>query len=272
MRKQIMPSDDDYAMDLDTQRGIMPYVVKIKGKGDVVPHLQFYKQAADPILAHDPFSSLMWVLFCLPSPFLSSMGSFMSLVHLFYVVCVAQALILYHGKHHFGASELGLSDCALNDICRTLGESELAKQFFVSNHIVTSCNPKDMIRRVTFPYLRRCALLWKLLTSSISVPFYDNYQVWDKVRPYTNNDALDSTSELSIELGGVQELEHMFQISLDLVLKNELRTTILLLRNLRQATWLSPYLDAFGEEDIEMKRGKPLYLSKERYAALTHMV
>ncbi|XP_021886840.1 E3 ubiquitin-protein ligase PRT6 [Carica papaya] len=50
------------------------------------------------------------------------------------------------------------------------------------------------------------------------------------------------------------------------------RTTILLQRCARQSPWPSPYLDAFGEEDMEMQRGKPLYLNQERYAALTHMV
>ncbi|KAK8315659.1 hypothetical protein V6Z12_D01G258100 [Gossypium hirsutum] len=50
------------------------------------------------------------------------------------------------------------------------------------------------------------------------------------------------------------------------------RTTILLQRCARQAPWPSPYLDAFGEEDNEMRRGKPLYLNEERYAALTNMV
>ncbi|KAK1298843.1 hypothetical protein QJS10_CPB14g00607 [Acorus calamus] len=368
---------DGNAMGLDRQRGIMLDLVKINNKGDVVPHLQFYKQAADPILAHDPFSSLMWVLFCLPHPFLSSIKSFISLVHLFYAVCVAQALITYHGTRPFGTSELGLGDCGLNDICRTTGESELAKQFFLSSYIDISCHPKDMIRRLTFPYLRRCALLWKLLTSSMSAPFYNNDQVREKVCHHTNNDALDSSIEISIELEGIRELEHMFQITLDLVLKNEVvhtlslkwcqhfllvhgdrnygrsfhctpavpfkllhlpriyqdllqryikeqcpqcksvidepalcllcgrlcspgwrlccrengcqnhatvcgagigvfliirRTTILLQRHLRQATWPSPYLDAFGEEDFNMLRGKPLYLNEERYAALTHLV
>ncbi|XP_024387527.1 E3 ubiquitin-protein ligase PRT6 isoform X2 [Physcomitrium patens] len=50
------------------------------------------------------------------------------------------------------------------------------------------------------------------------------------------------------------------------------KTNILLLRCGRQAMWPSPYLDAFGEEDLELRRGKPLYLSRERYAALTNMV
>lgn len=50
------------------------------------------------------------------------------------------------------------------------------------------------------------------------------------------------------------------------------KTTVLLQRSAHQASWPSPYLDAFGEEDTEMHRGKPLYLNEERYAALTHMV
>ncbi|GAQ87200.1 hypothetical protein KFL_003380050 [Klebsormidium nitens] len=50
------------------------------------------------------------------------------------------------------------------------------------------------------------------------------------------------------------------------------RTTITLLRNGRQTVWLSPYLDAHGEEDIDLRRGKPLFLSEERYNALTEMV
>lgn len=50
------------------------------------------------------------------------------------------------------------------------------------------------------------------------------------------------------------------------------KTNILLQRSARQASWPSPYLDAFGEEDYDMQRGKPLYLSEERYAALTQLV
>jgi hypothetical protein len=36
--------------------------------------------------------------------------------------------------------------------------------------------------------------------------------------------------------------------------------------------WPSPYLDAYGEEDIDLRRGKPLFLCQERYASLTAMV
>eukprot|EP00871_Galdieria_phlegrea_P002761 jgi/Galph1/3486/GphlegSOOS_G2139.1 len=45
-------------------------------------------------------------------------------------------------------------------------------------------------------------------------------------------------------------------------------TWVLIIRNNRTAIWGSPYLDDFGEEDIELHRGKPLYLNKERIETL----
>ena len=50
------------------------------------------------------------------------------------------------------------------------------------------------------------------------------------------------------------------------------KTVVLFLRGERCATWHSPYLDAHGEEDENLRRGKPLYLSRERVEALTAMV
>eukprot|EP00897_Mesotaenium_endlicherianum_P006159 jgi/Mesen1/5571/ME000281S04634 len=44
-------------------------------------------------------------------------------------------------------------------------------------------------------------------------------------------------------------------------------STVLLLRGNRYCMWPSPYLDAYGEE-----RGKPLFLSEERYSALASLV
>ncbi|XP_038903784.1 E3 ubiquitin-protein ligase PRT6 isoform X2 [Benincasa hispida] len=55
--------------------------------------IQFLSRGSDPVLAHDPFASLMWVMFCLPFPFLSCRESLLSLVHIFYLVSVAQAII-----------------------------------------------------------------------------------------------------------------------------------------------------------------------------------
>jgi hypothetical protein len=40
-------------------------------------------------------------------------------------------------------------------------------------------------------------------------------------------------------------------------------TYVLLLRESRATQWTSVYLDEWGEEDIALKRGKPLYLNDE---------
>ncbi|GJQ08909.1 hypothetical protein GpartN1_g700.t1 [Galdieria partita] len=48
-------------------------------------------------------------------------------------------------------------------------------------------------------------------------------------------------------------------------------TWVLLIRNNRTAIWGSPYLDEFGEEDMELHRGKPLYLNQERMEVLQRL-
>ncbi|XP_042476695.1 E3 ubiquitin-protein ligase PRT6-like [Macadamia integrifolia] len=369
-------SMDEVSSGAGSRRGDMLHLMKHVDKGIIYPDIQFWKRAADPVLAHDPFSSLMLVLFCLPRPFLSSMESFIPFVHLFYVVCVIQAVITSCGSR-LDLTNLQLDDSPIINMCKIIGESGIAQEYFVSNYIDSSGHPKDMIRRFTFPYLRRCALLWKLLSSSMSTPFCDKSHVWDRSSPHTNN-IWESTYDSSMELKEIEQLENMFKIpSLDVVLKDVLlhtmvlrwfnhffkvfeirgygralhstlvvpfklmrlphiyqdllqryvkpqcpdckvvqdepalcllcgrlcsptwksccresscqthamacgagigvfllirKTTILLQRSARQSPWPSPYLDAFGEEDIEMQRGKPLYLNEERYTALTNMV
>ncbi|XVF55280.1 hypothetical protein PTKIN_Ptkin06aG0024300 [Pterospermum kingtungense] len=350
-------------------------ILKNDEKEALYPGTQFLNRASDPILAHDPFSSLMWVLFCLPCPFISCEDSMLSLVHTFYVVSVVQAVITC-GIHGYNINELGSHHCLITDIFGILGGSDCARWYFVSNDVDHSCDIKDIIRRLSFPYLRRCALLWKLLKSSVSAPFCDR----DNVREtsHLTLDVMDTNESTSVELNEVHELEKMFRIPpMDFVLKDEVsrsfslkcfhhfhkvyeacsfqnvfycnpavpfklmslprvyqnllqryikqccpycknvldepalclfcgrlcspswksccresgcmahamdcgagigvfllirRTTILLQRCARQASWPSPYLDAFGEEDIGMHRGKPLYLNEERYAALSYMV
>ncbi|PON76120.1 TFIIE transcription factor [Trema orientale] len=340
------------------------------------PDIQFWNRASDPVLARDPFSSLMWVLFCLPYPFLTCEDSLLHLIHVFYAVTVVQAIITYCGRHHGNISELSIHNCLITDILKLMEESGCAQEYFVSNHISNSDNIRKVIRSLSFPYLRRCALLWKLLTSSAQAPFYDRENVLD--RSHFINDLMDSTVSGQTELNEIERLENMFRIPpVDFILKDELlrplsmkwfqhfrrefevhrfqrnmhcnpvvpfqlmhlprvyqdllqrcikqscracnsvlddpalcllcgrlcspnwksccresgcqthamacgagtgifllirRTNILLQRSARQAPWPSLYLDAFGEEDIEMHRGKPLYLNEERYAALTYMV
>jgi hypothetical protein len=48
-------------------------------------------------------------------------------------------------------------------------------------------------------------------------------------------------------------------------------TGVLLLRGDRVCNWGSPYLDEHGEEDIELRRGKPLHLNAARYAQLRRL-
>ncbi|KAF5200062.1 E3 ubiquitin-protein ligase [Thalictrum thalictroides] len=370
---------DQCTTDTGNQRGFVSTLLKHTGKEITYPDIQFWKRAADPVLAHDPFSSLMWILFSLPLPFLSSVESFLSLVHLLYVVCVIQALITCCGHNQVDVTKLGSSDRLIVDICKIKGESVAAQQYFVSHLIDSSWHLKDVIRRLSHPYLRRCALLWKILKSSVSAPFSDRSHQWDTSSfSMSDGGALECTTGPSVELKEIQELESMFQIpDLDIVLRDKelhslsfkwfqhfckasevrkygsvlhvtpaipfrlmhlpqiyqdlleryikqqcsecktvltdpalcllcgrlcspswksccresgcrahaiscgagigvflliRKTTILLQRSARQAPWPSPYLDAFGEVDIDMKRGKPLYLNEERYAALTHLV
>ncbi|WCJ28303.1 E3 ubiquitin-protein ligase PRT6 [Euphorbia peplus] len=347
------------------------------------PDLQFWNLAADPILAHDPFSSLMWVLFCLPHPFLSCEESLLSLMHIFYIVSVAQGILTYYGLPQNNNNQLGSHDCLTSHICKVLEEHGWIKHYFISNSVGSHSDFETFIRRLSFPYLRRCALLWKLLSSSVSEPFCNRDN--EHGEPFhAMDDTVISMEADTIELYEVQELEKIFKIPpLHVVLKDQAiqslvtrwlqhfrkkyeihrfhyvsrpmpavpfkllqlphvyedllqryikqrcgtadcknvleepalcllcgkvcypswkrctscrrmentceahsvecgagigvflfirKSSILLQRCQRQATWPSPYLDAFGEEDSEMRRGKPLYLNKERYAALTHMV
>ncbi|KAK7339642.1 hypothetical protein VNO77_20320 [Canavalia gladiata] len=367
----------NYANNEASGRGDMLSILKHIERDLSNSNICFWSLASDPVLAHDPFSTLMWVLFCLPHPFLSCEESLLSLVHVFYVVAVTQAIILYYENSQDTSRESSLSDCLITDIYKVMGESGYAQRYFVSNYFAPNVDIKDATRRFSFPYLRRCALLWKLLYSSIPAPFCDEENILDRSWK-APKDTMDRANIEMFEVTKIQELENMFKIpSLDVVLKDEFsrstvsiwchhfckefesrriqrnmhvtpavpfelmrlpniyqdllqrcikqrcpecksvldepalcllcgrlcspswklccrqngcqthavtcgagtgvfllirRTTILLQRAARQAPWPSPYLDAFGEEDFEMVRGKPLYLNEERYAALTYMV
>lgn len=46
---------------------------------------------------------------------------------------------------------------------------------------------------------------------------------------------------------------------------------MVLIRGDRIAQWGSPYLDEHGEEDIDLRRGKPLHLNAARYAQLRRL-
>lgn len=340
------------------------------------PDVQFWTMASYPVLACDAFSTLMWIFFCLPVPFMSSEKSFVPLVHMCYVVSITQAVITYFGKNESAMDDFSYHDSLITDILKFVGEHGFLRQYFVSNYIDSSLDIKATIRSLSFPFLRRCALLWKLMNSSTLAPFSGAHVFHRSSQTFEDRmDYAYGTGEESVE---IDELEKMFKIPpLDNIVDDEVsrslvlkwlhhlarefevrspsgvlhstpvvpfklmvlpylyqdllqryikqkcidcgsvqdepalcllcgklcspswktccrnnkcqthamscgagtgvfllirKTTILLQRSARQARWPSPYLDAFGEEDIEMHRGKPLYLNEERYAALSHMV
>ncbi|GER43525.1 E3 ubiquitin-protein ligase ubr1 [Striga asiatica] len=342
------------------------------------PDVQLWRQASKPILAHDAFSSFMWILFCLPSPVLSCKQSYLSLVHVFYLVAAIQAIFAFQNERQSTESELGSCNNIIADIRHVMGECREYGQCFQSHSVNPAYDIKNAVRSLTFPYLRRCALLWKLINCSNMIPFSDGgLDYLGGSSPSAGND-WEYTTDIADELPEIEKLEGMFEIPpLDLIVGNgELRqtargwlghffdvleshksqcvmrfgpavpyklmilphlyqdllqryikkpcpdcgvvkedpavcllcgklcspywklccresgcqihamacgagigvfllvrrTTILLQRSARHAHWPSLYLDAFGEEDVEMRRGKPLFLNEERYAALNHMV
>ncbi|KAJ8753971.1 hypothetical protein K2173_001869 [Erythroxylum novogranatense] len=320
----------NYTGSTDGHGGNMSSIWKHAEEDPSSPDTQFWNRAADPILADDAFSSLMWILFVFQNSFIMP-G----------IIIVPDSFVLCYFHNS--------------------GVIWWIKQYFVSNYVDPSSNMKDMIQRLSFPYLRRFA-----------APFCDPDYISSAF-----NDKVYNACDL-IELNEIQELEKMFKIPpLDFILKDQVlrsvangwfkhfcreyemysfhgalhstpavpfmlmrlprlyqdllqryikqhcvdcdtvlddpalcllcgrlcspgwklccrdngcqshavvcgagtgvfllikRTTILLQRCARQAPWPSLYLDAFGEEDHEMHRGKPLYLNEERYAALTYMV
>ncbi|KAI4340077.1 hypothetical protein MLD38_024949 [Melastoma candidum] len=338
--------------------------------------IQFWKRAMDPVLSHDPFSSLMWILYCLPHSFLSCEESLLSLVHVFYVVSVTQATISYLGKCGGKMDNPRIQDCLITDICKFMGESGCFHEYFFLHNVDQSLDIQDAVSLMTLPYLRRCALIWKLVKLPTSIPLDSSVHELNRTTSVLETDNLGNFSWMALneveelkkmlqvpsigdvyqdgtvrhivsrwlhhftwesehcKIKGVVEcstavpfrlmqLPHLYQDLLQRYIKQQCpncksilqepalcllcsklcspswkpccresscqshayacgsgtgvfllirRTTILLLRNAHQALWPSPYLDAFGEEDTELQRGKPLYLNEERCAALTYMV
>ncbi|XP_021666757.2 E3 ubiquitin-protein ligase PRT6 isoform X2 [Hevea brasiliensis] len=197
--------------------GDMSSILKHVEKEVPYAGMQFWKQASDPILTHDAFSSLMWILFCLPHPFLSCEESLLSLVHTFYIVSITQAILTSCGQKKY-TREPGFHDCLITDISKVLEESGWIQQYFVSKNMDTYSNTMDVIRRLSFPYLRRCVLLWELLSTSFSEPFCNR----DHVLHAIDDDTMDYMNGGIVELNEVQKLEKIFKIPpLDVVVKDQ---------------------------------------------------
>lgn len=134
---------------------------------------------------------------------------------------VLQAIITYCGKSKCSVTELGCHDGLVCDIFKIVGDYPVAQHFFVSNYIDVSYDIKDVIRSLSFPYLRRCALLWKVMNSSISAPFGGGAQVFDS-SSHSADEMMGYGDGNMVELVEVEKLEKMFKIpQLDVVLNDE---------------------------------------------------
>ncbi|CAH8318880.1 unnamed protein product [Eruca vesicaria subsp. sativa] len=196
-----------------------------------------WNRASDPIISHDPFSSLMWALFCLPSPFITCEESLLSLVHIFHSVSLVQTVIVYCAGRMFNLSKLDFEEKnLLSDISIALRESD-GWEYFRSNNMDLSCDIKETIRKYSLPFLRRCALLWRLLktTSGKSHEEVDRFDVPSD----SATDNMDFMHSPQSELNHVNELEKMFKIPhIETILSDEL------LRSSTQ-TWLRHFLKEY---------------------------
>lgn len=139
-----------------------------------------------------------------------------------------QAVISYCGRPECKINYLGPSESLITDISKILGGFGSAREYFISNWVDPSCDINDMIRKFSFPYLRRCALLWKLLNSTASTPFSDRDDVLDQSL-HDIDDMMDSCDGAVADLNEIQELEKWFKIPpLDSVLKDEVLRTLAL--------------------------------------------
>lgn len=127
----------------------------------------------------------------------------------------------------------------ITDIDRVIVEHQEAMQFFKSNCVNSEYDTNNAIRSLTFPYLRRCALLWKLVNCSNIMPFGDGVQSWDRFPHVVNDMEHNNTTNTMEELRELEKLEKMFNIpSLDLIVKDEES-------RLTAVKWLSHFCEVF---------------------------
>lgn len=109
--------------------------------------------------------------------------------------------------------------------------------FFKSNCSNSAYNISDSVRSLTFPYLRRCALLWKLINSSDIMPFSGEVHACDGF-PSTISD-MEYASSTMEELAEVEELEMIFNIPpLDIIINDEVS-------RLTALRWLGHFCEVF---------------------------
>lgn len=128
-----------------------------------------------------------------------------------------QTVIAYCACHLCDLTELHFEENLLNEISKALRESGGLGSFRSSN-MDLSCDIKDTIRKYSLPFLRRCALLWRLLKTSPG-KFHEEVDMFD----VPSSDDMDFMYGPQSELNHVQELEKIFKIPpIDANLNDEL--------------------------------------------------
>ena len=143
------------------------------------------------------------------------------------MLSLVQTIIAYCAGRMFDLSNL---DNLLSDISIALRESG-GWEYFRSNNMDLSCDIKETIRKYSLPFLRRCALLWRLLKTTTSGKLHEEVDKFDE----STSDNMDFMHSPQSELNHVNELEKMFKIPpIDTILSDEL------LRSSTQ-TWLGHF-------------------------------
>lgn len=113
-------------------------------------------------------------------------------------------------------NDFSCHDSLITDIYKFVGEHGFMSQYFVSSYIENSTDLKQTIRSMSFPFLRRCALLWKLMNSS-------------SLSPFSGAREMDYTYGTAAESVEIEDLEKMFKIpSLDNIVNDEASRSLVL--------------------------------------------
>jgi Proteolysis_6 C-terminal len=112
---------------------------------------------------------------------------------------------------------------------KSMSSIDFVRTFFLSNSCDPFSSPIDNLRRLTFPFLRRCALLHKMLTSVAKGPLYDSCTIWDGSGLNLSRAPPDQACFIQMELEGVRELEAAFRVPpLEVILKDEVANGLVL--------------------------------------------
>ncbi|MCO5559240.1 hypothetical protein L7F22_012835 [Adiantum nelumboides] len=197
--------------------GSVSKLLHLIDNGKEAADIHFWRRTADPVLVHDPFASLFWIVFCFPLSFPSSIESFVSVVHLLYLVCILQIMASLGSQILSNLSELQLTSSAgtmLQTILTNLNNIRLFQPFYSQNSEVLSGQLLSTIRRFTLPYLRRCALLGKLLCdidfTDIKVRKPNDIVTFEKDVHWMNNENILSNSDFLKDLDEMEYLEQKF--------------------------------------------------------------